>query len=92
MLPLTLTLTDFHQAEKISDLPARVSTEDNVPAGAAGTPGDVTVYAPRGNLALFYRDFTYTDDLIRLGRLEAGAADVLAGIEDGTTITVETAH
>ena len=71
MLPLTLRLTD---TEKISDLPQRPSTEAGVPAGTAGSAGDITVYAPWGNLALFYRDFTYTDDLIRLGRLESGAA------------------
>lgn len=91
MLPLTLTLTDFHETEKISDLPRRVSTDDEVPAGAAGPAGDITVYAPWGNLALFYRDFTYTDDLIRLGALEPGAAETLAGIEDGTTVTIEAA-
>ena len=91
MLPLTLRLTDFHDTEKISDLPQRPSTEDGVPAGTAGSAGDITVYAPWGNLALFYRDFTYTDDLIRLGRLESGAADILAGLDDGTTITIESA-
>lgn len=37
-----------------------------------------SVYAPWGSLALFYRDFTYTDDLIRLGHLAPGAAEVLA--------------
>lgn len=91
MLPLTLTLTDFHDTEKISDLPRRVSTEDEIPAGTAGSAGDITVYAPWGNLALFYRDFTYTDDLIRLGGLEPGAAEILAGIQDGTTVTIEAA-
>jgi hypothetical protein len=90
LLPLTLTLTDFHNTEKISDLPQRISTEDQVPAGTAGSAGDITVYAPWGNLALFYRDFTYTDDLIRLGNLEPAAADALAGLADGTTVTITT--
>lgn len=90
LLPLTLTLTDFHATEKISDLPERLSTEDEVPRGTAGSAGDITVYAPWGNLALFYRDFTYTDDLIRLGSLEPAAADALADLADGTTITITT--
>jgi hypothetical protein len=90
MLPLTLTLTDFHDTEKISDLPRRLaSTEDDAPAGTAGSPGDLTIYAPWGNLAIFYRDFTYTDDLIRLGRLEPDAADLIARIQNGTAITIE---
>jgi hypothetical protein len=92
LLPLTLTLTDFHATEKISDLPKRLSTEDEVPAGTSGSAGDITVYAPWGNLALFYRDFTYTDDLIRLGSLEPGAAEVLADLADGTTVTITTAN
>jgi hypothetical protein len=90
LLPLTLRLTDFHGAEKISDLPRRLSNEDQIPAGTPGLPGDMTVYAPWGNLAIFYRDFTYSDDLFRLGSLEPGAAEVLAGLTDGTSITIET--
>jgi hypothetical protein len=50
----------------------------------------MTVYAPWGNLAIFYRDFTYSDDLFRLGRLEPGSAEVIAELADGTTITIET--
>jgi hypothetical protein len=90
LLPLTLQLTDFHGAEKISDLPRRLSNEDRIPPGTPGAPGDMTVYAPWGNLAIFYRDFTYSDDLFRLGRLEPGSAEVIAELTDGTTITIET--
>lgn len=36
-LPLTLNLTDFHQAEKIADLPRRLSTS-GAPDGAAPAP------------------------------------------------------
>lgn len=75
----------------MSDLPRRLSREDGVPGGTAGSARDITVYAPWGNLALFYRDFTYTDDLIRLGSLGPGSAGVLADIPDGTTITIEAA-
>jgi hypothetical protein len=41
-----------------------------------------------GNLVLFYRDFPYSDGLVRLGRLDPGAADVLAGLDDDTTVTI----
>jgi hypothetical protein len=90
LLPLTLQLTDFHGAEKIADLPRRLSSDDQIPAGTPGAPGDMTVYAPWGNLAIFYRDLTYSDDLFRVGRLESGAAEVLAELTDSTTITIET--
>jgi hypothetical protein len=90
LLPLTLRLTDFHGEEKISDLPRRLSNEDQVRPGTPGLPGDLTVYAPWGNLAIFYRDFTYSDELFRLGRLEPGAAEVIAELADGTTVTIDT--
>ncbi len=92
MLPITLNISDFHDTEKISDLPRRLTdTEDAVPAGTAGAPGELTVYEPWGNLAIFYRAFTYSDDLIRLGSLEPGAAAVVSEIPEGTTITIEAA-
>jgi hypothetical protein len=90
LLPLTLTVTDFHATEKISDLPRRLSTE-GAPSGTAGSAGDITYYAPWGNLALFYRDSDYADGLVRLGRLDPEAADVLAGLDDGTTVTIDAA-
>ncbi|MFB4204371.1 MULTISPECIES: cyclophilin-like fold protein [Arhodomonas] len=69
MLPLELTLEDFHATEKIADLPSRLSTE-GAPKGVDPDVGDVTYYAPWGNLALFYRDFGYANGLVRLGRIE----------------------
>lgn len=71
LLPLSLTLTDFSSTEKIADLPRRLSTE-GAPAGYDPALGDIAYYAPWGNLAIFYRDFRYSRNLIRLGRLESG--------------------
>jgi hypothetical protein len=91
LLPLILTLTDFHATEKISDLPRRLSTED-APAGTAASAGDITYYAPWGNVALFYRDIAYSDGLVRLGCLAPGAADVLADLDDDTTVSIGAAE
>lgn len=71
LLPLTLTLTDYASTEKVSDLPRRLSQE-GAPAGYAPSMGDITYYAPWGNLAIFYRDFSYSRGLIRLGRIDSG--------------------
>lgn len=73
MLPLDLTLKDFHATEKIADLPARLST-DGAPDGVDPDVGDITYFAPWGNLALFYRDFGYAKGLVRLGRIVGDAA------------------
>ena len=72
MLPLTLTLEDYSKTEKISDLPRKL-TKAGAPAGADPSVGDIAYYAPWGNLALFYKDFRYSDGLILLGKLEGGA-------------------
>jgi hypothetical protein len=76
-LPLTLTLRDYASTEKIADLPKQLDT-DGTPAGIDPEIGDLTYYAPWGNLALFYRDFGYSPGLIRLGRIEGGAEAISA--------------
>jgi len=53
LLPLTLTLEDYAGTEKISNLPKRLSTE-GAPSGIDPSVGDITYYAPWGNLAIFY--------------------------------------
>ena len=71
LLPMTLSLEDYNETEKISDLPRRLSTE-GAPAGSDPSVGDITYYAPWGNLALFYRDFGYSRGLVRLGKIDDG--------------------
>ncbi|MCW3106915.1 MAG: hypothetical protein JWQ09_1421 [Segetibacter sp.] len=71
LLPLTLTLTDYNGTEKISDLPKKLSTR-NAPAGYKPSVGDITLYAPWGNLAIFYKDFSYSSGLIVLGKIDTG--------------------
>jgi hypothetical protein len=71
LLPLRLTLTDYAATEKISDLPRRLVTQ-GAPAGIDPGVGDITYYAPWGNLALFHKDFRYSEGLVRLGRIDSG--------------------
>ncbi|NMY87722.1 cyclophilin [Pseudomonas psychrotolerans] len=70
-LPLTLELEDYSATEKIAYLPHKLATH-GAPSGIDPEVGDVTYYAPWGNLALFYRDFGYSAGLVRLGRITAG--------------------
>jgi hypothetical protein len=72
LLPLTLKLKDYAGEEKISDLPGRLSTTGS-PAGTAVKKGDITIYAPWGNLAIFYKPHGYVDGLIKLGQLDKAA-------------------
>lgn len=91
MLPLSLTLSDYNGTEKIADLPARLST-DGTPDGISPEIGDITYYAPWGNLAIFYRGFPYSRGLVRLGRIEGDIksltdeSDVRVRIERATNL------
>ena len=44
LLPLTLTISDFHATEKISDLPRKLNIK-GAPAGSEPAAGDITYYA-----------------------------------------------
>jgi len=71
MLPLDLVLDDYAATEKISYLPRRLSTQ-GAPEGIDPSVGEITYYAPWGNLAIFHKDFGYSRGLIKLGKLESG--------------------
>jgi hypothetical protein len=79
LLPLELSLSDYHATEKIADLPRALDTGD---ASASYTPkaGDITYYAPWGNLAIFYKPFRTSNGLVRLGAFD-GPIDAL--LKDG---------
>jgi len=87
LLPLTLTLEDYANTEKIAYLSKKLTAE-GAPAGVDPSVGDITYYAPWGNLALFYRDFGYAKGLIKLGHIDDGA-EVFA-VPGSVTATFET--
>ncbi len=71
MLPATLTFEDYAGAEKISYLPQDLSTAD-APASYDPQVGDVTLYEPWGNLAIFYGDAGSSSGLVPMGRVISG--------------------
>ncbi|TWI00581.1 hypothetical protein IQ05_01237 [Flavobacterium tiangeerense] len=71
LLPLQLILEDYAKTEKISNLPKKLTTED-APIGSKPLVGDIALYAPWGNLAIFYKDFHYANGLIVFGKIDTG--------------------
>lgn len=69
MLPLTLMLEDYAAVEKISDLPGKLSVH-GAPDGFEPSAGDITYYAPWGNLAIFHQCARYAAGLVSLGKLD----------------------
>lgn len=71
ILPLNVSLNDFNNTEKICELPKRLSTDGGT-NGYQPVSGDITYYAPWGNLAIFYQDFKFSPGLISLGKIDSG--------------------
>jgi hypothetical protein len=89
LLPLDLSLSDYHATEKVADLPRELDTSE-APASYTPEAGDITYYAPWGNLAIFYRPFRSSGGLVRLGAFD-GPIDTL--LKNGTVrVRVEAAE
>lgn len=86
-LPLELTSEDYNQTEKISRPPKTLSTEGMPDTFDPGV-GDLCLYAPWGNLCIFYRDFRESTSLIPLGHIDSGM-DVIGGMTENFTVTME---
>jgi hypothetical protein len=86
-LPLTITLEDYGGTEKISYLSKKLSTEE-APSGSDPSVGDFAYYAPWGNLAIYYKDFGFSNGLITLGKIESGLEN-LETMKDNFTVHVE---
>lgn len=86
-LPLTITLEDYAGTEKISYLSKKLSTEE-APSGSDPSIGDFAYYAPWGNLAIYYKDFGYSNGLIKLGKIESGLEN-LETMKENFTVYIE---
>ena len=76
MLPLTVTLEDYASTELIFYTDRKLTSED-APDGYEPTRGDITYYAPWGDVAIFYKGFRYSSGLISLGTINKDDLDKL---------------
>lgn len=86
-LPLELTFEDFNQIEKISYLSSKLPTEGE-PDSCDPDVGDFCLYAPWGNLSIFYKDFRVSKGLIRLGHIDSGLEEI-AHQNENFSVTLE---
>lgn len=89
MLPLTLNMSDYAGTEKITEKMFKGLSTSDAPSGYDPSVGDITLYAPWGNLALFYRDFHYADGLVLLGRFDGDGINALAAMRGDFEMRVE---
>ena len=76
-LPLEITLNDYNNTEKIFYPDPKLET-NGAPRGCTPVPGDITLYVPWGNVAIFYKSWSHTNDLIKLGHIESNGIEALS--------------
>lgn len=81
-LPLEITLNDYNNTTEKIFYPSPALTIEGVTRGCAPTPGDITIYAPWGNVAIFCKNWSYSNDLIKIGRIDGNGIDALTVIGD----------
>lgn len=85
MLPLELNFEDYNNTEKIAYLPEELSTEGE-PDSFDPDVGDVCIYAPWGNLSIFYKDFSSSSGLVSIGRIESGL-EIISDMNSDFTVS-----
>lgn len=76
-LPLEITLEDFNNtAEKIFYPDPALNTE-GVTAGCAPVPGDIAIYIPWKNVAVFCKGGSHSNALIKIGHVDGDGIEAL---------------
>lgn len=70
-LPIKVKIDDYAGMEKIFYPPFNL-VEPDKGAGYKPSLGDITYYAPWGNIAIFYNEFSHASGLIYLGKIVSG--------------------
>lgn len=76
-LPLEVTLNDYNNTTEKIFYPSPALTIEGVTRGCTPTPGDITIYAPWGNIAIFCKSGSYSNDLIKIGRIDGNGIEAL---------------
>lgn len=89
-LPLTLEFSDYNRTEKIARLSPGSPGWDtsDAPDSCDPAPGDLTMYAPWGNLAVFYRDYGHSPGLVPLGKLDSEGLELFASQTGNFTVEI----
>lgn len=87
-LPLTVTLSDFNRTEKIFYPDPELSL-DNTPRGCTPVPGDITIYVPWGNVAIFYKSWSHSNDLVKIGHIDGDGINVLSSQSGTIEVSIE---
>lgn len=76
-LPLEVTLEDFNNTTEKIFYPTPALDMADVKRGCAPVPGDITIYAPWKNVAIFCKNWSYSNDLIKIGHIDGDGIEAL---------------
>ncbi|WP_146074403.1 cyclophilin-like fold protein [Pokkaliibacter plantistimulans] len=93
-LPMTVSFGEHPNGggfpTKVTHLTPPLSLE-GTKLGSAPGPGDIALYAPSGNLGLYYGQLQYWDGAVVLGKF-SGDPELIAQQETPFTVTIELAN
>ena len=84
-LPLKVTLDDFNNTTEKIFYPSPALTIEGVTRGCAPKPGDITIYVPWGNVAIFCKSWSHSNDLIKIGHIDGNGIEELS-VDDDITV------
>lgn len=77
-LPLEVTLNDYNNITEKIFYPTPALSAEGVTRGCTPAPGDITIYAPWGNVAIFCKSWSHSNDLIKIGRIDGNGIEALS--------------
>ena len=81
-LPLEVTLEDYNNGTEKIFYPDPELSLDDTSRGCAPMAGDITIYEPWGNVAVFCRDWSESSSLIKIGHIDGDGISLLQGTEN----------
>lgn len=76
-LPMEVTLEDFNNTTEKIFYPNPALNIESVKRGCTPSPGDITIYAPWGNVAIFCKSWSHSNDLIKIGHIDGDGIETL---------------
>lgn len=76
-LPLAVTLEDYANTTEKIFYPAPPLATGGVARGCTPAPGDIAIYVPWGNVAIFCKSASYSRDLLKIGRIDGSGISAL---------------
>ena len=87
-LPLEVTLEDYNNGTEKIFYPDPELSLDDTPRGCTPVPGDITIYEPWGNVAIFCRDWSQSNSLIKIGHIDDNGIETF-NVPDDITVRFE---